>query len=116
MIADKVKPETKLHQFLIERGSNKRSIQFDSNIWEEALNKLSDLNRPEYYLDFEDRLIEEIVVAMLKLPPHKAKEKILKIKDIIEEDVELDSHVVPYLQSLRTSIRGAAQTALHSMS
>jgi len=116
MIRDKVKTETRLYKFMIERGSNRRSIKFDTHIWKEALSKLADLNRPQYYFDFEDRLIEEIVVAMLKFSPHKAKEEIIKIKDIVEEEIELDSHVKPYLQSLRMSIRGAATAALNSLS
>ncbi len=116
MIRDKIKPETNLYRFMTERGSNKRSIKFNPDIWQEALTKLSDLNRPEYYFDFEDRLIEEIVVAMLKFPPHEAKEEIIRIKGIIEQDLELDSHVKPFLHSLRMSIRGAAEAALKSMS
>lgn len=115
MIQEKIEPQTKLYQFLVEKGSNKRSISFDAEIWKDALSKLSDLHRQEYYLDFEDRLIEEIVVAMLKFPPHKAKEEIAKIRGIVEEEIELADHVKPYLQSLRMSIKGAAQAALRSI-
>jgi len=116
MIRDKVQPETKLFKFMTERGSNKRNIKFNPDIWQEALGKLSDLNRPEYYYDFEDRLIEEIVVAMLRFSPHEAKEEISRIKEIIEKEVDLDSHVKPYLSSLRMSVRGAAEAALKSIS
>ena len=101
---------------MTERGMNQRTVKFDNSVWEDALKNLAHLNHPDYYFDFEDRLIEEIVISMIKLPPVSAKEEILRIKEIVEKDIKLDRHVLPFLRSMRTSIRGAASTALSNIS
>ncbi len=115
MISELIDRKTKLYAFMMSRKSPTGTIKFDGKIWEEALDKLSEFNRPEYYFDFEDRLIEEIVLSVLRYPPGKAKLEIEKIKKIVDADVGHKLHCKPFLRSIRNSVAGAVAVAMRCL-
>jgi|GEM_PF-1283479 len=115
MISDLIKSNTKLYKFMIARGISKRAVKFDEEIWANALEKLSDLNKPEYYFDFEDRLIEEVVLSVLRYRPDEARSEMVRIKKIVDMDLEHTSHLKPYIRSIRNSVSGAVAVALRCL-
>jgi hypothetical protein len=114
MIRDLVDRKTKLYTFMKERRGKKK-VRFDNEIWLEALNKLSEFNKPDYYFDFEDRIIEEIVSSVLRLPPAKAKAEVVRIKSIIDRDVAHRPHSRTFLRSIRNSVKGAVAVVLNCL-
>ena len=115
MISELIDRETKLYSFMVSRKSSGRTVKFDEEVWQEAVEKLSAFNKPEYYFDFEDRLIEEVVLSVLKYPPGKAKSEIARIRKIVEADVGHKLHCKPFLRSIRNSVAGAVAVAMRCL-
>jgi len=104
--------KTKLYKFLTAGKSARRAVKFDREIWEEAIEKLSEFNRAPYFFEFEDRLIDEIVTSVLRDPPHKAKREMMKIQGIVDSYVSHRPHCKPFLESIRTAVTGAVNVAM----
>ncbi|MBU0686281.1 MAG: hypothetical protein KKB81_00310 [Candidatus Margulisbacteria bacterium] len=88
------------------------NIQLDREFFKQAIDQLTHQNKAENFFDFEDRLINEIVEICKKYPAHVARKFVIKIRDVVNEEIEAAIHVEPYLKSLRNSINGAVSSVL----
>ena len=114
MMMKKIKNDSKLYKFL-NNGKSKEMVRFDEAVWKEAVEKLADLNDPQYFFEFEDRIINEIVSLASKLPRSKAKKEIKKVGEIIKEDLKILPHASLFFENLRCSIMGAVAVALNCL-
>lgn len=112
MISEQIKKNTKLYKFLKVRRGPGRPVRFDEDIWFEALDRLSYFNRSDYYFDFEDRLVEEIVLSVLRYPNETAKAEMIRIKSIVDKKIDHAEHSRTFVRSMRNSIAGAVSVAL----
>ncbi|MCX5725663.1 MAG: hypothetical protein NT030_00520 [Candidatus Saganbacteria bacterium] len=114
MMIEKIKKPGKLLKFL-KNGRSREIVKFDEDIWREGIETLAELNNPDYFFEFEDRIIHEIVVLASKLPKSKAKVEIQKVEKIMKEDFEVSPHAKSLFQSLKYSILGAVSVALNCL-
>ena len=111
LISDLIEKNTKLYKFLSLKKTS-RKVKFDESIWNEAISRLADFNCPEYFFDFEDRLIEEIVLLILDLPSDKAKAEMIRIQGIVDKESDQITHTKPFVQSIRSAVAGAVAVGL----
>lgn len=114
MMMEKIENDSKLYKFL-NNGKSKEIVKFDEDVWTEAIEKLADLNDPQYFFEFEDRIINEIVSLASKLPRSKAKKEIKKVEEIMKEDLKILPHASSLFESLKYSIKGAVAVALNCL-
>lgn len=105
---------SRLHKFLTSTQIKKRGrrIKFDQEIFIDALEKLQKANEAEYYFQFEDRIIEEIVLTILCMPPGRARRELKRLKRVICSYNDIPPHVETFLKSIYNSVEGAVGVAL----
>ncbi|MFA4857707.1 MAG: hypothetical protein WC901_02330 [Candidatus Margulisiibacteriota bacterium] len=87
-------------------------IRFSREFFHQAIAHLTEKNDADAFFDFEDKLIDEIVDICKKFPRRLARELVLQVKVVVDEEIPIESHVAPYLKSLRTSVDGAVSSVL----
>jgi hypothetical protein len=102
--------DDQLYQFLT--NNQKKRVALNKEIFQEAIDFLTDENNADYFFDFEDRLIEEIIEICKNYPPLLARRLVLKIKAVVCEEINAAPFVASYLKSLRTSVDGAVSAVL----
>ena len=112
MISELKEKDAKLYLFLKSRGPRDGLIRFDEGIWVRGLEKLSEYNKPKYFFEFEDRIIDEIVSSVLRYPSEMAKQEIMRIKTIVDNGVTPTKHNKTFIQSIRNSVAGAVAVAI----
>lgn len=111
MISNLIDKKTKLYKFL-KPGRAARKPRFDEQIWSEALTRLAEFNCSRYYFDFEDRLIEEIVLSIVDLPVDMARAEMVRMKSIVDRESEQASHGRSFVLSIRNAVAGAVSVGL----
>jgi hypothetical protein len=87
-------------------------IRFSREYFHQVIAHLTEKNDADAFFDFEDKLIDEIVEICKKFPRRLARELVLQIKAIVDEEIPLERHVAPYMKSLRISVDGAVSSVL----